>query len=78
MSAGTIRALAKHRELIEKFKEDPWGALNEIEAKSGETFPNLNIADIKMLQSMTIEEFELFLTLHDKAQNFGVKQLRVF
>ena len=78
MSATVIDALRKDPELFKRFREDPMTTLDEIAEMTGSSAPHrLTQGEIKLLTTLSREEFEVLYSIVDKFGAAGVKSFKL-
>ena len=71
MGMPAVRGLAAHNDLFQLFKTDPLGALHQLEQRTGEKSPRLNLGDIAVIQTLTPDEFRALIDISDKVKASG-------
>jgi len=77
MADGFARGLAAHQDLYRLFRTDPFGALQQLEQRTGQKFARVNVGDIAVLQSLTPDEFQALINISDKVKRAGVDYLKI-
>jgi hypothetical protein len=71
MSAQSLRALSRHKDLIGEFRRDPRGTAQKLESLIGRSLPRLKDSDVEVIQTMTDEELETIVNIAERAERSG-------
>jgi hypothetical protein len=77
MAIAPVRGLVAHQDLFQLFQTDPYGALAQLEQRTGEKFTRINRGDIAILQSLTFDEFQALIALSDKVRAAGAEYFKI-
>ena len=77
MSARMLRALAQNSQLRDQFRTDPHGAIEHMQEALNLDLSRLTHDDIKMIQHLTDEEFEMFVGIAERMQELNVKNFKM-
>jgi hypothetical protein len=77
MSKKALAALAKNRVLLDEFRKSPLTAIQKIVEATGVDLSRITYDEIKLMQNLTDEEFQMFVGVADRMTKLNIKNFKL-